>query len=64
MKLFIAILIALAVYFGLGWVIKDITFSIMDINDNTTLEEIGYMDLTIYVVPCRSIYYISSMLFR
>ncbi|WP_042372127.1 hypothetical protein [Bacteroides neonati] len=48
MKLFIAILIALAVYFGLGWVIKDITFSIMDINDNTTLEEIGYMDLTIY----------------
>lgn len=48
MKWFIAVLIALAVYFGLGWVIKDITFSMMDINDNTTFEEIGNIDLIIY----------------
>ena len=36
--IFAAILIALVVYFGLGWVAKDITFYMMYINDNTTLE--------------------------
>lgn len=46
--IFAAILIALVVYFGLGWVAKDITFSMMDINDNTTLEEIANIDLIVY----------------
>lgn len=44
----VAILIALVVYFGLGWVAKDITFSMMNINDNTTLEEIANIDLIVY----------------
>lgn len=48
MKWFIAILIALAIYFGLGWVIKDITFSLIDISDNTTFEKIVYIDLIVY----------------
>lgn len=48
MKWFIAILIALAIYFGLGWVIKDITFSLIDINDNTTFEKIVNIDLIVY----------------
>lgn len=44
----IAVIIALAVYLGLGWVIKDITLSMMDINDSTTFEEIANVDLAVY----------------
>lgn len=44
----IAVIIALAVYLGLGWVIKDITLSMMDINDSTTFEEIVNVDLAVY----------------
>ena len=47
---FIAVLVALLVYFGLGWVIKDITYSMMNISDKATLEEIANIDLIVYAV--------------
>lgn len=50
MKWFIAVLVALLVYFGLGWVIKDITYSMMNISDKATLEEIANIDLIVYAV--------------
>ena len=50
MKWFIAVLVALLVYFGLGWVIQDITYSMMNISDKATLEEIANIDLIVYAV--------------
>ena len=52
MKWFIAVLVALLVYFGLGWVIKDITYSMMNISDKATLEEIANIDLIVYAILC------------
>ena len=39
-KYILAIIIPLIVYFGIGWIAKDIYFSIWEIVDSTTLEEI------------------------
>ena len=43
-----AIIIPLIVYFGIGWIAKDIYFSMWEISDNTTIQEIYNKELFIY----------------
>ena len=45
-----AVLIALAVYIGLGWIVKDIFFSVFKVSGDTTLNEIYNYEIWIYAV--------------
>lgn len=45
-----AILIALVIYVGLGWIIKDIFFSMFKVSGNTTIDEIYNYEIWIYAV--------------
>lgn len=47
-KFILAIIIPLIVYFGIGWIAKDIYFSMWKISDNTTIQEIYNKELFIY----------------
>ena len=47
-KFILAIIIPLIVYFGIGWIAKDIYFSMWEISDNTTIQEIYNKELFIY----------------
>lgn len=51
-KYILAIIIPLIVYFGIGWIAKDIYFSIWEIVDSTTLEEIYNKEILVYVCLC------------
>lgn len=46
-KLFLTI-ISLAVYFGGGWVAKDILFSVIEITDDMTFRDIFYYEALVY----------------
>lgn len=45
-----AILIAIAVYIGLGWVIKNIVFSMLGVSGGTTMNTIYNYEIWIYAV--------------
>ncbi|WP_455587562.1 hypothetical protein [Bacteroides sp.] len=47
---FIWIIICLAIYFGGGWIIKDITFSMLEITGETTLGDIFLYECLIYSI--------------
>ena len=55
-KYILAIIIPLIVYFGIGWIAKDIYFSIWEIVDSTTLEEIYNKEVLVYA--CVAVGYI------
>lgn len=55
-KYILAIIIPLIVYFGIGWIAKDIYFSIWEIVDSTTLEEIYNKEILVYA--CVAVGYI------
>ena len=55
-KYILAIIIPLIVYFGIGWINKDIYFSIWEIVDSTTLEEIYNKEILVYA--CVAVGYI------
>jgi len=56
-KYILAIIIPLIIYFGIGWIAKDIYFSIWEIVDSTTLEEIlVYACVAVgYIILCHII---------
>lgn len=55
-KYILAIIIPLIVYFGIGWIAKDIYFSIWEVVDSTTLEEIYNKEVLVYA--CVAVGYI------
>lgn len=55
-KYILAIIIPLIIYFGIGWIAKDIYFSIWEIVDSTTLEEIYNKEVLVYA--CVAVGYI------
>lgn len=47
---FIWIIIGIIVYFGLGWIAKDIVFSMIEITDETTLKDLTNYEFIVYSI--------------
>ena len=50
MRKFIWIIIGIIVYFGLGWIAKDIVFSMIEITDETTLKDLTNYEFIVYSI--------------
>lgn len=54
------IIIGIAIYFGGGWIAKDIVFSMIETTNETTLRDIIFYECLIYSVIALLFYFISE----
>lgn len=61
MKKLIWIIIGIIIYFGGGWIAKDIVFSMIEITDETTLETLISYEFIIYSIIAGTISLIATL---